>query len=80
MITVNIEKCINANRYVCTFQYNAVKVMFPIEINDSYEINHRHVSQIFNLCTDALRDHKNATLKKHEDNKDRVKFVGVNYD
>lgn len=80
MITVNIEKCSRTNAYVCYMKYNTITVMFPVDSETDIELNNRQVSQIFNLCTDALRDYKNAILKEHEDNKGRIKFVGVDYD
>jgi len=80
MITVNIEKCKHTNIYVCYMKYNTISIMFPVGDGSDIELNNRQVSQIFNLCTDALRDYKNAILKEHEDNKDRIKFVGVDYE
>lgn len=80
MITVNIEKGKLSNTFICKMSYNGVELMFPMDSERGVELNNRHVSQIFNLCSYALTDYKNAILKEHEANKDRIKFVGVDYE
>lgn len=80
MITVSAEINIYRNITVINMSYNGMKVMVPCPLGDSYVLSELDVRNLFNLFTEALKDFKKEALQKYEADKDKVKFIGVNYD
>ncbi len=82
MIEVKIERNLNTKVNILTFSYNGKIQFMPLTESgmvSSIELSELRTQQLMNLCIDALRDFKDFKIRKEAENKDKVKFYGVDY-
>lgn len=80
MITVNIETNIYRNIHIIKMSYNGINVMFTCPLGNNCVMSELDIRNLFNLFAETLKDFKKEALQKYEADKDKVKFIGINYD
>lgn len=82
MIEVKIERNLNTKVNILTFSYNGKVHFMPLTesgLSSYIELSELRAQQLMNLCIDALRDFKDHKIRREAENKDKVKFYGVDY-
>ena len=69
--------------YVLIYSYNGIEYINPLKKDEhnnlTVELLEQGVKNLMNLCILELNDIKKQKLVTHEIEKDKVKFIGVDY-
>lgn len=80
---IRIENRIAVDANVLIYSYAGIEYMLPLKKdhrdNLSTELHEQSVKNMMNLCILELQDIKKQKVVLHEIEKDRVKFIGIDY-
>ncbi len=81
IIRIENRAAVDAN--VLIYSYMGIEYMLPLKKENerilSVELHEQSVKNMMNLCVLELQNIKKQKLVMHEIEKDRVKFIGIDY-